>query len=284
MKTITSFLFGCLSAALFIACGPQEPQKIAVTGITLDRDQITMTEGETTTLTPSITPADATEKGITWISSNQAIATVSEGQVNALQAGDAVITARTNDGAFTATCAVTVEVALAAVTGDASQISCRNANLAGKAILPASMPTEGVTFGILYSTESEVPVANAVRLEATKSDQDGSFTVSTEILEPETTYHYRSYVARNNEVLYGEVKSFKSLAVSSMIRTLEATDVDACVATLNAALDLTGCRYETLEYGFTIKPEGGTETVYKTDTSNAVPCFFERYTCLPNAF
>ena len=56
---------------------------------------------------------------------------------------------------------------------------------------------------------------------------------------------------------YGETKSFKTLAVISMIQTLDASDVYSNEATLNAMLDLTDCNYSSIEYGFEITPEGG---------------------------
>ena len=268
MKKFLAILFCCLSAALFIACGPQEPPKIAVTGIALDRVKVTLTEGETTTLVPTVTPVDATDKSVTWSSSNQAVATVSDGVISALRAGTAVITAKTNDGGITATCTVTVDIAMAAVTGAATHISCRNAEIAGKANLPGTTATD-LTFGVLYSTNSGVLLGSATQIQAKSFDSDYNFTVNTEVLEPETTYYYRSYISQNNEITYGDTKSFKTLAVSSMIQTLEATEIDAGVATLNATLDLTDCKYDAIEYGFKLTPKDGTEGSYKAnDLSN----------------
>lgn len=268
MNKLSVILFCCLSAALFIACGPEEPQKIAVTGIALDRVKVTMTEGEATTLIPTITPADATDKSVTWSSSNQAVATVREGVVSALKAGTAVITAKTNDGGITASCTVTVDIAMAAITGEASHISCRNAEIAGKANLPGATATD-LTFGVLYSTNSGVLLGTATQIQAKSFDSDYNYTVNTEVLEPETTYYYRSYISQNNEITYGDTKSFKTLAVSSMIKTEDATEIDAGVATLNATLDLTDCKYDALEYGFKLTPNGGSESTFKAnDLSN----------------
>lgn len=266
---IRCFLFCCLTAILFIACGPQEPPRIAVTGIVLDKVKATLTEGETTTLVPTVTPADATDKSVRWSSSNQAVATVTDGGVvSALHAGTAVITATTNDGGITATCTVTVDVAMAAITGAATHISCRNATLSGKANLPGTTATD-LTFGVLYSTNSGVLLGSATQIQAKSFDSDYNFAVNTEVLEPETTYYYRSYISQNNEITYGDTKSFKTLAVSSMIQTLDATKVDAGVATLNATLDLTDCKYDAIEYGFKLTPQGGSESTCKaTNLSN----------------
>lgn len=144
----------------------------------------------------------------------------------------------------------------ASVTGAASHISCRNAEIAGKANLPSTMSTD-LTFGILYSTSSGVLLGSSTMIEAHVFDSEYRYTVETEVLEPETTYYYRSYVMQSGEITYGKVKSFKTLAVSSMIKTLEVSDINPKNAVLNASLDLTDCKYDGLAYGFEVKTESG---------------------------
>lgn len=91
---------------------------VAVTGVSISDATATITVGATKTLTATVTPADATNKSVRWTSSNEAIATVDdEGVVTAVGAGSATITVTTVDGNYTATCAVTVEAAIIAVTG-----------------------------------------------------------------------------------------------------------------------------------------------------------------------
>lgn len=65
--------------------------------------------GETVQLTETVLPSNATDKSVTWQSSNTAVATVgADGLVTGVSAGSATITVTTVDGGFTATCAVTV--------------------------------------------------------------------------------------------------------------------------------------------------------------------------------
>ena len=78
-----------------------------ITGITLNKSTVTITEGETETLVATIIPSNATDKTITWKTSNSAVATVSNGVVTAVKAGTATITATA--GGYSATCVVTVE-------------------------------------------------------------------------------------------------------------------------------------------------------------------------------
>ena len=84
------------------------PGLISVTGVTLDKATMALTVGGTGTLTATVAPEDAANKNVTWSSSNETVATVNDGTVTALKAGTAVITVKTVDGEWTATCTVTV--------------------------------------------------------------------------------------------------------------------------------------------------------------------------------
>ena len=150
------------------------------------------------------------------------------------------------------------------VTGEATHISCRNAKISGKVTLPKNIATN-LSFGVLYSTSSGVLLGSATQLEAKDYDASFNFSIDTGVLEPETTYYYWSYIIQNNEVEYGQTKSFKTLAVSSMIQTLNVSDVYSKDATLNAMLDLTDCNYSSIEYGFELTPEGGQPKTLKAN-------------------
>ena len=82
---------------------------IHVTSVSLDKTSLELTEGGTDTLTATITPNNATNKNVTWESSNTSVATVdANGLVTAVSAGTATITVTTADGGKTDTCTVTV--------------------------------------------------------------------------------------------------------------------------------------------------------------------------------
>ncbi len=155
----------------------------------------------------------------------------------------------------------------AATTGEASHISCRNAVIAGKATLPSSTASD-LKIGILYDTGSGVLYGNAKAVEAKTFDASYNFSITTDVLEPETTYYYRTYIYQNNEVTYGETKSFTTSTISSMLQTLEPADVDASVATLKASLNLADCVYSNLEYGFKLAPIGGEVMTIKASVIN----------------
>lgn len=80
---------------------------VPVTGITIDQGATAeVEEGKTITLTATVQPDNATDKTVTWSSSNDAIATVANGVVTGVTPGEVVITAKAGDK--TATCTVTV--------------------------------------------------------------------------------------------------------------------------------------------------------------------------------
>lgn len=80
----------------------------AVTGVRLTPNEVTLVEETTATLTAAVIPSNATNKNVTWSSSDEEVATVVNGVVNALKPGNATITVTTADGNKTAQCAVTV--------------------------------------------------------------------------------------------------------------------------------------------------------------------------------
>lgn len=83
-------------------------KSISVTSISLDITSVSIKAGKTATLVPTISPSNATNKNVTWTTSSSAVATVSNGVVTGIAAGNATITVKTVDGNKTATCAVTV--------------------------------------------------------------------------------------------------------------------------------------------------------------------------------
>ena len=91
-------------AVLFSSC----KEKIAVEKVELSKSTLELKVNETADLTATVLPQDAKDKTVTWSSSNQQIATVTNGKVKGIAVGNATITVTTKDGAKTATCAVKV--------------------------------------------------------------------------------------------------------------------------------------------------------------------------------
>ncbi|MCF0166083.1 MAG: Ig-like domain-containing protein, partial [Bacteroidales bacterium] len=80
---------------------------VAVTGVSLAVVETTVFVSRPKILTATVYPSNATNKSVTWSSSNTAVATVdNNGKVTAKTKGEATITVRTVDGGFTATCLI----------------------------------------------------------------------------------------------------------------------------------------------------------------------------------
>ncbi|MBR0531926.1 MAG: Ig domain-containing protein [Bacteroidales bacterium] len=114
----------------FSGCGkeePKEPATVSVTGVSLNKSSINLTEGSSESLTATVSPDNATNKAVSWKSSDAAVVTVDgSGKVTAVKAGSATITVTSSDGSKTATCSVTVAVSTVPVTGvtiDKTEIS-----------------------------------------------------------------------------------------------------------------------------------------------------------------
>ena len=123
IKSILFFTIGVSSASVVTpivlsSCGKQRDQQVVhVTNVTLNKDKLELAEGETVQLKATILPTNATNKNVTWTSSNESIATVDQsGNVKAVSKGTATITVTTKDGGHTATCLVTVTEKVVPVT------------------------------------------------------------------------------------------------------------------------------------------------------------------------
>lgn len=82
---------------------------VPVTGVALDRTELTLNYGAKVTLKASLQPSNASNRDVTWSSSDPSIVYVdSHGTLEAVGAGTATITVTTTDGSHTATCTVTV--------------------------------------------------------------------------------------------------------------------------------------------------------------------------------
>ncbi|MBR4444650.1 MAG: Ig-like domain-containing protein [Solobacterium sp.] len=134
-----------------------------VTGVSLNKNNLTLPEGGTETLTAAISPEDADDQTVTWTSSDAAIAAVdNNGKVTAIKSGTAVITVQTNDGSYTAKCSVTVTkkeepVYVSSVTLNKKELTLK----AGKSetltatVLPENAEDKSVTW-----TSSDAAIAS----------------------------------------------------------------------------------------------------------------------------
>ena len=104
-----------MALGTIIGCGPEEQpggnesgnKTVAVTGVSLNKASMSLTEGGSESLTAKVTPDNASNKSVSWKSSDASVASVdNSGKVTAVKAGTATITAKCGDKE--ATCAITV--------------------------------------------------------------------------------------------------------------------------------------------------------------------------------
>lgn len=107
IKLVTSDGQTYYDEANYTISGTKETE-ISVKSISLDKSSLSIEEGYSYTLTAKIMPSNATNKSVIWSSDNEKIAKVENGKVTAISEGTATITAKTNDGGYTANCKVTV--------------------------------------------------------------------------------------------------------------------------------------------------------------------------------
>ena len=120
---ILSALSAVAAVIAFSGCGGKEqeqpkPDPVKVSGVSIDKPTLSMTEGETANLTAIVMPENATNKAVAWKSGNSGVADVdASGKVTAVKAGTSDITVTTADGGKTAICKVTVIAKTVPATG-----------------------------------------------------------------------------------------------------------------------------------------------------------------------
>lgn len=251
-------IFAFVSLSIMISCTDEnnlngnlgEDKIIHVTDISLNTAKGTIKEGETIILIPTIIPANATNKNIIWSCSDKSLASVKDGTVVGIKAGQVIIIATSEDGEKMATCLLTIERNLApSVTIGVEQVSAISAVLIGKANLGSTV-TSDLEIGFQLSKSAEILPSNFETIKATEVDSDYSYFACVIGLESDTQYYFRSYVRKNGHDTYGEIKKFKTKDKTAFIETKEASEIDTDMATLNAKLDLTDIPYRYLSYGF----------------------------------
>ena len=90
---------------------------VSVSGIELNKSEIELEIGDTEVLTATISPTNATNKSVTWTTSNENVVSVQNGTLTAKETGDAIITVTTTDGGYSDTCYVSVIEPIVNVTG-----------------------------------------------------------------------------------------------------------------------------------------------------------------------
>jgi uncharacterized protein YjdB len=176
----------------------QENDIIPVTSVNLDKTAVTLFVGDAEQLTATVLPVNATSAGVTWSSNDPSVATVnSSGLVTGVAAGTATITVATNEGNFTATCAVTVNFTSSlnvsppslnfAATGGSQTLTVAS-NVAWTAVSSETWATVSVSSGSGNGTVTVTASANsgATSRTATITVSGGGLTRTVSVAQAET--------------------------------------------------------------------------------------------------
>lgn len=163
----------------------------AVSGVSLNKTATTIAQEQTDQLTATVTPFYATNKNVTWSTSDGNIATVSNaGLVTGVSAGSATITVTTVDGGYTATCAVTVtavyHVTSVSLSSSALALHPGDTDTLTANILPANATNTNVDWstsnsGVATVNNGTVTAVSAGTATITVTTEDGSKTATCKV-------------------------------------------------------------------------------------------------------
>lgn len=162
-------------------CSVVVSSTIAVTGVALNKSTESLGIGDTTTLTATISPANATNKNVTWSANNQNVALTPNGlscEVEGATAGTSVVTVTTTDGSFTATCNITISAAPIPVTAIALDKSTSSLEEGETEQLSVTFTPSDATDKSLTWTSSDSTVATVSSTGLVTAVGEGTATIT----------------------------------------------------------------------------------------------------------
>lgn len=211
---------------------------IDVTSITLDYTELSLVKGEERQLVATVRPDDATDKTVTWSSSNLQVAKVdNKGTVTALRSGTAIITARADEKA--AECKVTVSTPVESISLDSSSLTLTEGESA--ALTATIIPDDADEKTVAWSSSNAgiATVDDAGKVTAVKA---GSATITAKVGEktatcsviveaPAVTHTVVTYKEAEGEVLNPERGMYSTFEIHKASFSLSTSSVKAKVAT-----------------------------------------------------
>ncbi len=191
-----------ITSALFII----SEQPVPVTGVSLDITSLELDQDESQTLTAIIEPENATDKTVTWSSSNNDVVTVNQdGVVSFAGAGSSTVTVTTNQGGFTAECSVTTTVDVTGISLDITslELGVDETRQLTATVTPEDATNQSVSWS---SSDNEVVTVDEIGLVSYVGSGSAVITVTTEEGNFTAECQVNALVSINNPTL----SSFKS--------------------------------------------------------------------------
>ena len=269
MKKLYDYFGRVLCALLFCAgfvlsACTEEVANVPVTGVTLDTEVLELVEGETGLLNATVSPVNATNKNLLWVSSNSSIVTVSNGIVNALKPGNAKVTVKTDDGGKIATCNVVVksrssedgsdneggnggddngdggaddagdENKFGPATVSVAEVTATTATLKVHVDLP-QLDLSFAQVSLYYSDSEPFNLNNAMVLSKAEFDSNNDFVLTLTDLKYNTKYNYAVLLKVKQEETYSNILSFTTENIS--ISLSEASSITATTALISGTVE-----------------------------------------------
>jgi len=168
-----------------------KPTEIKVIGITLNETKLEMKVNDSKTITATVSPSNATNKNVIWTSSNTNVVKIENGKITAISAGTAIITAKTEDGGYTATTTVIVketEIKVIGITLNETKLEMKVND--SKTITATVSPSNATNKNVIWTSSN----TNVVKIEngkitaisagtaiITAKTEDGGYTAKTTI-------------------------------------------------------------------------------------------------------
>ena len=141
---------------------------VSVSSVSLDKTELTLPRLGTYTLKATINPSDASDKSVTWKSSDESVAKVdATGKVTAVKVGKATITVTTVDGGKTASCEVTVDFATGLEEALANtQVYAKQGHIYVNPVQPLQLTIVNMIGKVVYNARisgyAQIPVTKGI--------------------------------------------------------------------------------------------------------------------------
>jgi len=185
---------------------------IIPTGVTLDKTSVTILNETTTQLAATVAPNDATNKAVTWKSSNTSVALVdSDGIISGVGVGSATITATTISGGRVATCTVTVQNEVLPTSVTLNQTNA-TLNIGGSLQLSATVNPSNATNKNVTWSSSNASVASVTATGLVNATSIGMATITVRTEQGDRTATCTITVRANTSTLSGRIIELETVS------------------------------------------------------------------------
>ena len=282
---------------------PGGDTKIAVTGVKLDQDALTVNRGETAALTATVLPANATNQKLSWQTGDRTIATVNnKGTVTGIGEGETTVIVTTQDGGYTAQCTVTVtDVNKPAVAEDGYYEIATAAQLkwfadevnGGRAALNARLTDDIDLSSICSEISPWTPIGDYSKNASFRGTFDGQDHKITGLyLKNNTTdfsnvnnyykalFGYCDGVTIKNLSVYGEALASSGRYIAGIAGSVHAiyTHRTSIIENCHSYVTMTGTPTNNMLYGYAGIAAAAKDTIIRNCSNNADITGYQGYT------